>query len=181
MPRTVSRLAPLVSLWLWCAMGCQQVPSSPPARPEAKAAANANTEILALPDGHYYVIAFVNGGAALLAIDTGLSTTLLDSRFAEEVHVKTGRGAGAAVGLVTAQPTWTAEIDEFAVAGRTLRNVTVSATLVRNHFEPPPGSGLPRFGGLIGMDLLRQLGAKIDLARRTLVFAPAPSATAASR
>jgi aspartyl protease family protein len=113
------------------------------------------------PDGHFWVIASINGVERRMMIDSGATVTALSEGTAREAHVDTGRGLTPIIlrtanGMTTAE---TGSIDELRIGNIVARNLKI----VSAH-------GL---GGLdvLGMNFLSKLQSwRVE--GRTLVLVP---------
>lgn len=121
------------------------------------------------PDGHFWVIANINGVKARMLIDSGATVTALSQQTAREASVETGAGI-APVMLRTANgvaPARTGSIEELKVGNIVARNLRIVTA--------------PGLGGLdvLGMNFLSRLDSwRVE--GQTLILVPHhPQASAA--
>jgi aspartyl protease family protein len=113
------------------------------------------------PDGHFWVIASINGVERRMMIDSGATVTALSEETAREAHVDTGRGLTPIIlrtanGMTTAE---TGSIDELRIGNIVARNLKIVSA--------------PGLGGLdvLGMNFLSKLQSwRVE--GRTLVLVP---------
>jgi aspartyl protease family protein len=113
------------------------------------------------PDGHFWVIASINGVERRMMIDSGATVTALSEGTAREAHVDTGRGLTPIIlrtanGMTTAE---TGSIDELRIGNIVARNLKIVSA--------------PGLGGLdvLGMNFLSKLQSwRVE--GRTLVLVP---------
>jgi aspartyl protease family protein len=113
------------------------------------------------PDGHFWVIASINGLERRMMIDSGATVTALSEGTAREAHVDTGRGLTPIIlrtanGMTTAE---TGSIDELRIGNIVARNLKIVSA--------------PGLGGLdvLGMNFLSKLQSwRVE--GRTLVLVP---------
>jgi len=99
------------------------------------------------PDGHFWVIATINGVKARMLIDSGATVTAISQQTAHDAAVETGAGI-APVMLRTANgvaPARTGSVDELKVGNIVARNLRIVTA--------------PGLGGLdvLGMNFLSRL------------------------
>jgi aspartyl protease family protein len=113
------------------------------------------------PDGHFWVIASINGVERRMMIDSGATVTALSEETAREAHVDTGHGLTPIIlrtanGMTTAE---TGSIDELRIGNIVARNLKIVSA--------------PGLGGLdvLGMNFLSKLQSwRVE--GRTLVLVP---------
>jgi aspartyl protease family protein len=122
------------------------------------------------PDGHFWVVASINGVKARMLIDSGATVTAISEQTARQARVDTGRGL-TPVMLRTANgvaPAETGSIDELRVGNIVARNLKIVTA--------------PGLGGLdvLGMNFLSRLDSwRVE--GGTLILVPHhPQNTAAS-
>jgi len=113
------------------------------------------------PDGHFWVIATINGVTARMLIDSGATVTAISQQTAHEASVETGSGI-APVMLRTANgvaPAKTGSIEELRVGNIVARNLRIVTA--------------PGLGGLdvLGMNFLSRLDSwRVE--GQTLILVP---------
>ena len=113
------------------------------------------------PDGHFWVIATINGVTARMLIDSGATVTAISQQTAHEASVETGSGI-APVMLRTANgvaPAKTGSIEELRVGNIVARNLRIVTA--------------PGLGGLdvLGMNFLSRLDSwRVE--GQTLILGP---------
>jgi len=113
------------------------------------------------PDGHFWVIATINGVSARMLIDSGATVTAISQQTAHEASVETGSGI-APVMLRTANgvaPAKTGSIEELRVGNIVARNLRIVTA--------------PGLGGLdvLGMNFLSRLDSwRVE--GQTLILVP---------
>lgn len=113
------------------------------------------------PDGHFWVVASVNGVKARMLIDSGATVTAISQQTAQEASVETGTGI-APVMLRTANgfaPARTGSIQELTVGNIVARNLRIVTA--------------PGLGGLdvLGMNFLSRLDSwRVE--GQTLILVP---------
>jgi aspartyl protease family protein len=113
------------------------------------------------PDGHFWVIASINGVERRMMIDSGATVTALSEETARAAHVDTGHGLTPIIlrtanGMTTAE---TGSIDELKIGNIVARNLKIVSA--------------PGLGGLdvLGMNFLSKLQSwRVE--GRTLVLVP---------
>jgi aspartyl protease family protein len=113
------------------------------------------------PDGHFWVIASINGVERRMMIDSGATVTALSEETTREAHIDTGRGLTPIIlrtanGMTTAE---TGSIDELRIGNIVARNLKIVSA--------------PGLGGLdvLGMNFLSKLQSwRVE--GRTLVLVP---------
>jgi aspartyl protease family protein len=99
------------------------------------------------PDGHFWVLASINGVKTRMLVDSGATVTAVSEATARAAHIDTGRGLTPVV-LRTANgvaPAETGSVDELRAGNIVARNLKVVTA--------------PGLGGLdvLGMNFLSQL------------------------
>ena len=113
------------------------------------------------PDGHFWVVASINGVERRMLIDSGATVTAISQQTAAEAHVDTGNGL-TPIMLRTANgvaPAKTGSIDELRIGNIVARNLRVVTA---------PGLGTL---DVIGMNFLSKLESwRVE--GRTLILVP---------
>ncbi len=124
----------------------------------------------------------LNGQSVLMSLDTGASGLIVDEGWAKRTGVRAIAGEWPSVWNGASVVLRGALVQRFEMAGVRVENVPAArADLSRWSLEANPQG--EKIAGVVGLAVLRRLGATLDYQRNRLVLrrTPAPPATGATR
>lgn len=120
-------------------------------------------------DGKLYLTVPVMGRNLILFLDTGAST-VLDIGVARSIGVPLTDTGQTGYGLTGVAGKRISTHVDLRLGALRLRNLPVDCLDLTELKSLSKANGMPEFDGVIGAELLRVLGAKIDFERQTLTL-----------